>query len=106
LNESLRNSDIVARHGGEEFGILLTETPIADAVAVVERLRRMVETLVVEYEGKAIRMTTSFGLAFFNPESKLSKEELFKLADTALYEAKRRGRNRVCVNADSGGAVT
>jgi diguanylate cyclase (GGDEF)-like protein len=101
LGFSLRTSDIVARHGGEEFGILLTETPIADAVAVVERLRRMVETLAVEYEGKAIRMTMSFGLAFFQPDSKLSKDQLIKLADQALYEAKLRGRNRVCVNSVS-----
>jgi two-component system, cell cycle response regulator len=99
LNDSLRTSDIVARHGGEEFGILLTETPVADALAEVERLRKMVESLVVAHEGKAIRMTMSFGLAFFQPESEISKDELVRLADQALYEAKRRGRNRVCVRA-------
>ena len=97
MNDSLRTSDILARHGGEEFGILLTETPITDALVVVERLRRMVESLVVEYEGKTIRMTMSFGLAFFQPESKLSKEEWDpNLLTRPLYEAKRRGRNRVC----------
>jgi diguanylate cyclase (GGDEF)-like protein len=106
LSTFLRNSDILARHGGEEFGILLTETPVTDAVAVVERLRQMVKSMVQEHEGKAIKVTMSFGLAFFPPKSKLSKDELIKLADQALYEAKRRGRNRVCVNADSGGAVT
>jgi diguanylate cyclase (GGDEF)-like protein len=106
LSTFLRNSDILARHGGEEFGILLTETPVTDAVAVVERLRQMVKSMVQEHEGKAIKVTMSFGLAFFPPKSKLSKDELIKLADRALYEAKRRGRNRVCVNADSGGAVT
>jgi diguanylate cyclase (GGDEF)-like protein len=101
LNDSLRTSDIVARHGGEEFGILLTDTPVADALALVERLRKKVESLVVEHEEKAIRMTMSFGLAFFQPESGLSQDELVKLADQALYEAKRRGRNRICVNSDS-----
>lgn len=101
LNNSLRTSDIVARHGGEEFGILLPETPLADALVVIERLRKMVESLVVEHEGRTIRVSMSFGLSFFQPESKLSKEELVKFADQAMYEAKRRGRNRVCVNADS-----
>ena len=46
-------------------------------------------------------MSMSFGLSFFQPESKLSKEELVKFADPATYGAKRRGRNQVCVHADS-----
>lgn len=46
-------------------------------------------------------MSMRFGLSFFQPESKLSKEELVKFADPATYGAKRRGRNQVCVHADS-----
>ena len=105
LNVSLRNSDIIARHGGEEFGILLTETPVTDSLMVVERFRLMVESLALEYEGKAIKVTMSFGLAFFQPGSDLSRDDWVKQADRALYEAKRRGRNRTCVYADAGGAV-
>jgi len=101
LKAALRHSDILARCGGEEFGILLTETPVRDALIVVERLRRMVESMVVEYEGQAIKVTMSFGVALFQPESSLSKDELIKQADHALYEAKRQGRNRVCVNSCS-----
>lgn len=97
----LRNADIIARHGGEEFGILLTETPVNDSLKVVERCRRMVESLALEYEGKVIRITMSFGLAFLPPGSTLSKEDWVKQADQALYEAKRRGRNRICVYADA-----
>ncbi len=105
LYSFLRTSDIVARYGGEEFGILLPETPVAEAVSVIERLRKMVESLVLEHEGKAIKVTMSFGLSFFQAESLLSKGDLIKLADQALYEAKRRGRNRVCVSADFIGAI-
>ena len=101
LKTALRNSDILARNGGEEFGILLTETPVKDALIVVERLRRMVESTVVEFEGQAIKVTMSFGVALFQPESSLSKDELIKQADHALYEAKHQGRNRVCVNSGS-----
>jgi two-component system cell cycle response regulator len=101
LNTTLRHSDILARYGGEEFGILLTETPITDSLIVVERLRSMVKSMAVEYEGQTIKVTMSFGLALFQPESSLSKDELIKQADHALYEAKRQGRNRVCVHSCS-----
>jgi len=101
LNASLRHSDILARHGGEEFGILLTEIPVTDSLVVVERLRLMIESLAVEYEGQAIKVTMSFGMALIQQGSVLSQDEWVKRADLALYEAKRRGRNRVCVNSGS-----
>jgi diguanylate cyclase (GGDEF)-like protein len=101
LNAALRHSDIFARHGGEEFSILLTETPVRDSLIVVERLRQKVEAMAVEYEGQVIKVTMSFGLALLQPESSLSKDELVKQADYALYLAKRQGRNRVCVNSGS-----
>ena len=99
LNDSLRKSDILARYGGEEFGILLPDTPVTDSLLVVKRLKRIVESLAVEYEGQMIRVTMSFGVALFQPESDLSKDEWVKRADHALYEAKRRGRNQVCIDA-------
>ena len=102
LSTTLRNSDIVARHGGEEFGILLTETPVSDSLMVIERCRQMVESLAMVYEGKVIKVTISFGMAFFLPGSVVSREELVKQADLALYEAKHGGRNRICVYEDAG----
>ena len=105
LSTSLRKSDIVARHGGEEFGMLLTESPISDSLTVIERCRQMVQSLTILYEGKVIKVTMSFGLAFFSPGSVLSQEEWVKQADRALYEAKHRGRNRICVYADGGEAI-
>ena len=105
LSASLRNSDIVARHGGEEFGILLTETPISDSLMVIERCRQMVQSLTIVCEGKVIKVTMSFGVAFFPPGSILSQKEWVKQADRALYEAKRQGRNRICVCADGGETI-
>jgi two-component system, cell cycle response regulator len=98
LKDSLRNSDIIARHGGEEFGILLMNTPVSESLVVVERLRHIIESLAVEYEGRVISVTMSLGVALLQPESDLSKEEWVKRADQALYEAKRRGRNQMCID--------
>ncbi len=95
FKDSLRNSDIIARHGGEEFGILLTNTPLPEALVVAERLRLLIENMDVPYESRVIKVTMSFGLAWLQPESDISKEEWVKRADQAMYEAKRRGRNRV-----------
>jgi two-component system, cell cycle response regulator len=105
LGTSLRNSDILARHGGEEFGILLIETLVTDSLLTIERFRLMVESLGLEYEGKIIKVTMSFGLAFFQPGSDLSRDEWVKQADRALYEAKRRGRNRTCVYGVTGEGI-
>ncbi len=57
------------------------------------------------YEGKVIKVTMSFGMAFFPPGSVLSREEWVKQADRALYEAKNGGRNRICVYANGGEAI-
>jgi two-component system, cell cycle response regulator len=105
LNTPLRNSDIIGRHGGEEFGILLAETPVNDSLIVVERCRRLVESLALECEGEVVKVTMSFGVAFLQPGSDLSKEALIKQADRALYEAKNRGRNQICVYTDNGKAI-
>jgi two-component system, cell cycle response regulator len=95
LKNSLRNSDIIARYGGEEFAMLLMDTPVPESLVAVERLRSIIENLTMEYEGRVIQVTMSFGVAWLQPESDLSQEEWVKRADQALYEAKRRGRNRI-----------
>lgn len=101
LKDSLRNTDIIARHGGEEFGILLTNTPFPEALVVAERLRLLIENLNVKDEGRMIKVTMSFGLACLQQESDLAKEELLKRADQAMYEAKAQGRNRVWADNNS-----
>jgi diguanylate cyclase (GGDEF)-like protein len=92
LREQLRPTDTVARYGGEEFTVLLSGSSRAEAARVAERIRRGLEELRT---GPANTITTgSFGLATW-PEDGDSATELIAAADAALYEAKRRGRDRI-----------
>ncbi len=102
LRTSLREVDIVARHGGEEFAVLLPETsarPGSGAQApfpFLERLRERVETTEFPGEEKLPekRLTISIGVACF-PDDAATAEELFQRADEALYASKAAGRNRI-----------
>jgi diguanylate cyclase (GGDEF)-like protein len=92
--ESKRASDIAGRIGGEEFAILLPETAIADAHIFAERLRVKIlqETAAIIADG--VPATVSIGLS--SAAEAASLQDFFQQADTALYDAKRSGRNRVC----------
>jgi diguanylate cyclase (GGDEF)-like protein len=95
--ELLRGSDYVARFGGEEFIVLLSETGSAEARTVAEALRsRIAELGVAGLDG---RMTASFGVAVY-PDNGVGADELIKAADVALYRAKETGRNRVETSAE------
>jgi diguanylate cyclase (GGDEF)-like protein len=93
-NGAKRASDIAGRLGGEEFAILLPETKIAEAFTFAERLRTIIATETHGIIDGNVSTTVSIGLSI-TPEA-ASISEFFKQADTALYEAKRTGRNRVC----------
>lgn len=99
IKAQLRESDIPARYGGEEFAVLLPYTHIEEAQIVGERLRKAVEEASIQLDKLNINVTISMGLAELTPD--LSGEELFKLADKALYEAKETGRNRVCISKNA-----
>ena len=92
---TVRRHDFVARYGGEEFVMLLPETPADRALLAFERVRSNIEAAEIMYEGKRLPVTVSLGVASC-PHQLLTKgQDLIMLADTALYDAKRSGRNRV-----------
>lgn len=93
IASSIRQTDQAGRIGGEEFAVLLPNTVQDEAVVLAERLRHCIERERVIADDKVIYLTASVGLAQI--ESRLSEAEALKLADEALYEAKRCGRNRV-----------
>ena len=96
--ELLRTEDVLARFGGEEFTILCRGSDQNGAKIVAERLRRAVEERKFTFGGKDIPVTISLGIAAV-PESNVSDHAAFlAAADKALYEAKRSGRNRVCLH--------
>jgi diguanylate cyclase (GGDEF)-like protein len=93
----LRDTDIFGRIGGEEFAIVLPNTPLAEAQEVIERIRQDIETTDVHFgKDSTLHFTASFGITELTDE--IDFEEIFKLADAALYKAKENGRNRVCVS--------
>lgn len=91
---SLRDVDIAARFGGEEFALLLPETDKSDAVEIAERIRKRVEAAEIHAAGHKIHVTTSAGVAAM-PERNVEVGQIVRVADQLLYEAKRSGRNRV-----------
>ncbi len=101
LKAHVRAIDIVARLGGEEFVLLLPRTDEANAFAVAERVRTAVEQLGVSAaDGTVVRFTVSTGVVEAS-HAAASLEDLLHLADEALYEAKRQGRNRSIVATGS-----
>ena len=100
IKKELRESDIPSRYGGEEFIFLLPQTTPDEALIVAQRLRKAVENKKINIEEykipntKEISVTISIGVSVYNKNDKLS-ETLYKNADSALYEAKESGRNRV-----------
>ena len=95
LIKCLRTIDIVARYGGDEFVIVLPQTPPDNAVLIAERIRKAMEhNIFLKKDGYSLKLTASFGVASY-PESAKSKEELLRLADEAMYRVKHQTRNGV-----------
>lgn len=95
LQRNLRRIDIITRYGGDEFVIILPQTPHESGFLVAERLRRVIEKNVfLRQEGFSIRLTASLGVASFPHDAK-NKEELIHLADKAMYRGKFTTKNTV-----------
>ncbi|WP_407657874.1 GGDEF domain-containing protein [Marinobacter bohaiensis] len=96
LKANLRHADLAGRYGGEEYAIVLPETPIDGAVVLCERIRRTIETTTVDVGSARIQCTISMGLASMTEDID-SAREWIERADTALYAAKTGGRNQIRV---------
>ena len=92
---SIRLTDQLFRYGGEEFVVLLPETDEKGVKRLAERIRRSVAALDCICDGEHVKMTASFGIATLRDDEQ--GDALFARADTALYQAKKNGRNRTCV---------
>jgi diguanylate cyclase (GGDEF)-like protein len=99
MREVLRGSDVKCRYGGEEFLVLLPETPIEGAKRVADTLRRELAELPVGWKGDVVRVTASFGVSVATM-SEVDPAALIARADAALYRAKDQGRNCVRLSMD------
>jgi diguanylate cyclase (GGDEF)-like protein len=94
INNELRHTDIAARYGGDEFIILLPETPVKGGLDVAERIRVAVSETMFETGAARIQNTVSIGIACY-PEHGRTLDAITARADQAMYEAKKLGRNRI-----------
>lgn len=101
LMESTRQYDEVGRYGGEEFAILMPGLTLTEATIAAERIRERIAATRVEVDGQTISITASLGVACFPANDVGSLNELLKVADQALYQAKQTGRNRVVTATSS-----
>jgi diguanylate cyclase (GGDEF)-like protein len=99
IRASLREYDVPARFGGDEFVVLMPETTLREAMAVAERIRREVESIVLKSGEGSVPGSVSIGVALF-PAHGRTASDLLAAADRAVYKAKALGRNRVCAFAE------
>ena len=98
LKEHTRKSDVICRFGGEEFIILLPETDVNGATRIAQKIREVIEELIVKIDEKIeLKFTVSIGLSQVNVEKEETIEAAINRADEALYSAKKSGRNIVKV---------
>ena len=97
-----RQTDLFARFGGEEFSLLLMETPLEGAKIICERIREKIENHEFITQNQSLKITVSIGVTEFSGEEELSQKKLISLADEAMYLAKTLGRNRICLTEKKG----
>jgi diguanylate cyclase (GGDEF)-like protein len=95
LAEAVRESDILARYGGDEFVVVLPETPPSGALVIAERIRKAIEShRFLSEQGLAARISASFGIASY-PDHALTPEGLIQKADQAMYRVKEKDKNGI-----------
>jgi diguanylate cyclase (GGDEF)-like protein len=96
IKSNVREIDLVGRYGGEEFSVILTDTPKQGALFLAERIREAVRNKEIKAYDERLNVTISIGIATC-PDDAKSSEELLDKADWCLYRAKKMGKNQVCV---------
>ena len=99
LHNTIRRADLAARYGGEEFVVVMSNTNREEARLVAEKIRRAVAELELRFGGELVTFTVSIGGVAY-PDDTGDARQLLELADDALYQAKRTGRDRVCFVSD------
>jgi diguanylate cyclase (GGDEF)-like protein len=94
IKSNLRETDILARYGGDEFVVMLPETIHSKAIEIAERIRQSVENTSFSADGNRVSSTISIGVACYPEDSNISEDMIIK-ADRALYQSKLEGKNRV-----------
>jgi diguanylate cyclase len=102
--EQVRELDVLGRFGGEEFVVLLPETPLENAKSIAHRIRATTEALSIRTNQQTLNLTVSIGLAEVSLEDS-SIEDVLHRADVALYQAKALGRNRVALESSHNGGL-
>ena len=92
VKKAIRPYDIFGRYGGEEFIILMADIKKDDVIKAAERMRKDIHNTPMEFDGKKITVSASFGIAYAAPPNDI--ERATKYADEALYQAKNSGRNK------------
>jgi len=98
IRSTCRSIDLPARYGGEEFCILMPTSNLSDALILAERMRKHIEASAFTFQGSTSYLTVSTGIGVFPGPHVHTVDELIRVADTALYDAKQSGRNRVSVH--------
>jgi len=91
-----RKTDVIARFGGEEFAVLLSDTPLEEAVSLAEAIREKIASQPFTQKETTLTITVSIGVASIVPQSSINSNQLIETADKYLYQAKNDGRNKVC----------
>jgi diguanylate cyclase (GGDEF)-like protein len=98
LRHNLRDFDVAARVGGDEFAVLLPGSHLEDATGIAERIRATVGSLTIEHEGRRAALSVSIGVAAWTPASEASLDATVRGADKALLQAKGLGPGRICLH--------
>lgn len=95
IRSLIRDKDIVCRYGGDEITVTCIDTDKEEAISLGEKIRKAIEEYEFMIDEKTIKITTSIGVACF-PDDCETKKDMMKVADEAIYKAKKDGRNKVC----------